>query len=163
MILKKRHPLSSKEQKELLEEVRDKYPFVYEVLDRKRPIELLETSKGEIVYLQDGRPFLFRMKEILVPCLRACQEIIDTLPKVVVDMGAVPFIVNGADVMAPGIREVDDRALSGSVAVVVEEKYRKPLAVGIMLMDPKDIREKKKGKAVKNVHHVGDELWKFTE
>jgi len=51
LIIKKRHPLSSKEQKELLEEVRDKYPFVYEVLDRKRPIELLETSKGEVVFI----------------------------------------------------------------------------------------------------------------
>lgn len=163
MIIKKRHPLSSKEQKELLETIREKYPSIYEVLDRKKPIELLETANGEIVYLQESKPLLFRVDGNILPCLRACQKVLEALPKVVVDMGAVPYIVNGADVMAPGIRVVDERATLGSVVVVVDEKYSKPLAVGIVVMDPKDIREKKKGKAVKNLHHVGDEIWKFTE
>ena len=163
MIIKKRHPLSSKEQKELLEVIREKYPSIYNALDRKRPIELLETEKGEILYLQEGKPLLFSVDGNVLPCLRACQELLNTLPRVVVDMGAVPYIVKGADVMAPGIRIVDERAALGDVVVVVDEKYGKPLAVGVVVMDPKEIREKKKGKAVKNLHHVGDEVWKFTE
>jgi len=160
--IKKRHPLSSKEHKDLLERVKETYPPIYEMLDRKKPIELLETAKGDVVYLQNGKPLLLSVEGTFVPCLRICQKVLKALPKVVVDMGAVPYIVNGADVMTPGIREIDERAVMGSVVLVVDEKYGKPLAVGKILIDPKEIREKKKGKAIKNLHHVGDELWKFT-
>lgn len=163
MIVKKRHPLSSKEQKELLEKVRQQYARIYEKMDRKKAIEVIETAKGETIYLQEGRPLLFNVSNKVVPCLRASQEVLEALPKVVVDMGAVSHIVNGADVMSPGIRGVVGEASVGGVVVIVEEKYGKPLAIGTLLMDLKDIRDKKRGKAVKNLHHVGDELWNFTE
>ena len=163
MIIKKRHPLSSKEQKELLEKVRQQYPCIYDKMDRKKTIEVIETAKEETIYLQEGRPLLFSGGGRVVPCLRASQEGLEALPKVVVDMGAVPHIVNGADVMSPGIRGLAGEASVGGVVVVVEERYGKPLAIGTLLMDPKDIWDKKKGKAVKNLHHVGDELWNFTE
>lgn len=163
MIIKKRHPLSSKEQKELLEKVREIYPSIYSAIDKKKPVEVMETAKGEVVYLQDSKPLLFDVEGTILPCLRACKEVLDGLPKVVVDMGAVPYIVNGADVMAPGIKTVDGEAVVGGVVVVVEERYGKPLAVGTLLMEPREILEKKKGKAVKNLHHVGDDLWKFME
>jgi PUA domain protein len=74
-------------------------------------------------------------------------------------MGAVPFVVNGADIMVPGIRSVSQNAKPGDVVLVVEEKYGKGLAIGIMLIEREEILKKGKGKAVKNVHHVGDEIW----
>lgn len=48
------------------------------------------------------------------------------------------------------------------VVLVVDEKYSKGLAVGILIMDREEILQRKKGKAVKNVHHVGDDIWNWT-
>jgi PUA domain protein len=91
------------------------------------------------------------------------QQLLDALPKVVVDMGAIPFVANGADIMAPGIRSVQEGAKVGDVVLVVDEKHSKGLAIGVLLIERREILEKRKGKAVKNVHHVGDEIWHSTK
>lgn len=79
--------------------------------------------------------------------------------RVVVDSGATNFILNGADVMKPGIVEADEEINEGDFCyVVVEEKYT-PLAVGIALCKGTEMVGGK-GKAVKNVHHINDRLWK---
>jgi len=43
--------------------------------------------------------------------------------------------------------------------VIVEERHNKPLAVGVALIPGPEMRGT--GKAVKSVHHVGDELWEM--
>jgi len=45
---------------------------------------------------------------------------------------------------------------------VVEEQYGRPLAIGIALMSGKAMKEKPKGKAVKNIHHAKDKIWNVT-
>jgi PUA-domain protein len=163
LLIKKRHPLSSKDLKSFLEEVKRVCPSLIEYIDRKKDIELVEVANGERIYLQDGKPILIGIEKSVMPSLAMPQAMLETIPKVVVDMGAVPFVVNGADVMAPGIRSVADNVKVGDVVLVVDEKYSKGLAVGIMIMDKVDILQKKKGKAIKNVHHVGDEIWNWLQ
>lgn len=77
---------------------------------------------------------------------------------VTVDMGAVRFVVNGADVMAPGIVEADPALQVGDWCWVRDEKNRQPLAVGRCLVAGAAM-PRGKGKAVKSVHHLGDKLW----
>jgi len=79
----------------------------------------------------------------------------------VVDAGAVRFVVNGADIMNPGIVNADPEIAPGDLVVVVEERYRKPLAVGRALIPGTEM--KGEGKAVKSMHHVGDLIWKGLE
>ena len=79
--------------------------------------------------------------------------------RIVVDSGAVPYVVNGADVMRPGIVSVSDDIRAGAPAQVVEERHGKPIAICIALHDAPGIREMKSGKACRNIHHVGDEIW----
>lgn len=76
----------------------------------------------------------------------------------VVDAGAVPFIANGADVMGPGIVYADPDIMAGDLVVILEERHKKPLAVGRALRSGQEM--KGEGKAVKSIHHVGDRLWK---
>jgi len=78
----------------------------------------------------------------------------------VVDEGAMPYIMNGADVMKPGIIYADESIKAGDFVYVVVEKKETPLAVGIALVDGKDMVGGK-GKAVKNIHHLKDKIWKF--
>lgn len=82
---------------------------------------------------------------------------------VTVDMGAVPFIYNGADVMSPGIVAADEGIRAGDLVWVRDEKHGKPLAVGVALLDGPAMARKEKGKAIETVHHVGDDIWRLPE
>ena len=157
-MIKKRHPLSSKEQKELLRILKEKYSIE---LDKKKIIEVVETKNKKKIYFQEGKPIAILIEENLIPTLRSPKEILDLLPKVIVDIGAVPHIINGADIMAPGIKEIRNNIEIGKIVLIIDEKYEKPIAIGIMIMNSKEIFEKRKGKAIKNLHHIGDDLWKL--
>ena len=78
---------------------------------------------------------------------------------ITVDAGAIPYVVNGADVMRPGIVAVSDDVIAGSPVQIVDERHKKPLAIGVALLDAPAIRASAQGKMCKNFHHVGDELW----
>lgn len=76
-----------------------------------------------------------------------------------VDEGAIKFLCNGADVMGPGIAEVDAAIKAGDVVWVRDFKHKKPLVTGKALVDGSAMAAKSPGKAIKNLHFVGDELW----
>ena len=78
---------------------------------------------------------------------------------VVVDMGAVRFVTNGADIMSPGIVEADDTIVPGDLVVIVDVNNKKPLAIGESLITGPEMVESSKGKAIKSLHYVGDEIW----
>lgn len=78
---------------------------------------------------------------------------------ITVDMGAVRFVTNGADVMGPGITDADPTIQPGQPVWVREERHGKPLAVGVALADAAALRAKTKGKQVKTLFWVGDKVW----
>ena len=81
---------------------------------------------------------------------------------VVVDMGAIKFVTNGADVMAPGIVDADPEISPGEQVWICDETYHKPLASGIALMNGMDMKRETTGKAVQVVHYLGDAVWRIT-
>lgn len=80
---------------------------------------------------------------------------------VTVDMGAVKYVYNGADVMAPGIVDADENIKKGDLVWVRDEKNMQPLAVGEALISGKEMIGSNKGKAIKSIHHVGDDIWNY--
>lgn len=80
--------------------------------------------------------------------------------KVTVDEGALKFIMNGADVMKPGIVYADERIKEGDFVYVTVEGKESPIAVGVALCDGNSMMSGK-GKAVKNLHHLKDRIWKY--
>jgi len=80
--------------------------------------------------------------------------------RVTVDEGAMKFIMNGADVMKPGIVYADERINEGDFVYVTVEGKESPIAVGVALCSGKEMIDTK-GKAVKNVHHLKDKVWKY--
>ena len=121
-------------------------------------VEQVEAVDGAHIYLFDGVASLIGNVDAIFPTLKS--PFLDRLPSVVVDMRAVPHICNGADVMAPGIVEVGGDFELGSLLVVRDVRHNKALAIGSALLSSEEIRLNKKGKAVKNLHYVGDKLWK---
>jgi len=81
-----------------------------------------------------------------------------TARSVTVDMGAIKFVHNGADVMAPGIVAADGDLQVGDWCWIKDEQNGQPLAIGHCLMPGAEM-PKNKGKAVASVHHIGDKVW----
>ena len=118
------------------------------------PFRLLLRGNEAIALFIDGG---------IVPTVRGLLAFPATKGWVTVDMGAVRFIYNGADVMAPGIVEVDPAIRVGDVVCVRDDKNRRPLAVGRAIMDGPTMAREEKGKAIETIHHVGDDLWRLGE
>jgi len=112
-----------------------------------------------LVFFLNGRPLILRTKSGLLPSLKF-DEVINSLPKIVVDMGAVAHLANGAHVMRPGIREIRNDFTKGELLLIVDEKFGKNIALGLADVDSTLMKSANKGKVVMNVHYVGDELWK---
>lgn len=127
-------------------------------------VEVGKVREGDIeaVYFVEGIPAILVHREYgLIPSLYHIYKVGLTpdLPSVYVDAGATPRILNGADVMVPGIRKVDGSFEAGSKVLVREIEKGRPLAVGVALMSSSEISGSSRGKAVLNVHYVGDEYW----
>ena len=120
-------------------------------------VEEAETEDGVTVYLLDDKITLFRSEGTLYPTLR-CQ-CVDSLPTVIVDMGAIPFVCKGADIMAPGITEIKTPFEEGALVVIRDMKHGKVLAVGKAQKSSTTIMAEKKGKVIHNLHYVGDKIW----
>jgi PUA-domain protein len=154
----RRYALKSSDTKALLSKAAEKLGINFgELIDSKATIEAVETGHGEVL-LVDRKPLLFRTGETVYPTL-LFEEKIAKLPRVVVDMGAVRHVCNGAGVMAPGIVRYEGEFKKGALVLVVDVKFGKPLALGEAQYDAEDAKSMKQGVVVKNIHFVSDEIW----
>lgn len=155
----KRRFIREKEARKLLSEFREIMNLTASQLPAlKPPLEIADTKEGEIFFV-DNKPVLVRSGVDLFPTLIS-QAILSQMPKAVVNSGAVPHICNGADVMAPGIVQFEGVFSKGNIVVVIDENHRKPIAVVVALYDVKTAETLERGKVLKNIHYVGDKLWK---
>ncbi len=150
--IKKRHSLKRKETKKIIDEA-SKTLGEFTV----SRVEAGEFEDGRTVYYLDGEVQLVRDDDGIYPTLNS--RCIEGLPGVVVDMGAIPYVCNGADVMAPGITDMIGEFEEGDIVVVRDVRHNKALAVGKAMKTSREIMDSKKGKVIRNLHYVGDRLW----
>lgn len=154
----RRYSLKSSEIKILLLKASEKLGVnISDFVESKANVEAVETGKGEVL-LVNRRPLLFRCGEDVYPTL-LFQEILSKLPKVIVDMGAIRHVCNGADVMAPGIVRFEGEFTKDSLVLIVDVKHAKQLALGEIQFDSEAVKNVKKGVVVKTVHYVSDDIW----
>ena len=150
--------MKEKEVKKLLISFSSKFEFDTERFFGAKPrIELAETQVADILIV-NGKPLLARSNGILYPTL-ILDGLPAFLPKIVVDMGAVSHVCNGADVMAPGVVHIKGNFDEKDLLLIMDERYKKSLAIGISLFNSKTMKTLKRGKIAKNIHYVGDKLW----
>ena len=156
MSLKKRHTLRKKEANAVLERLCSGFG-----MDLQEKNISLEVAKNLdfLVYLFNNSVFAFEKDGKTFPAVKAILEHGIKNKFVTVDMGAVPYVMNGADIMAPGIVEADPEIMEGDGVWLRDIRNGKALAVGIALVNGETMVEGKKGKAVRNLHYIGDELW----
>lgn len=160
IMVRKRKRMREKEIKSLREQLSD--IFGVETFTEKDAVDMAESSDYNLIFVNndilglvyEGKPFL---------TVRGLLKYRPEARAVTVDMGAVPFVTNGADIMGPGIVDADDGIAEGDLVWIRDVKNRVPLAVGMALRDGKSLKNKEKGKAIKAIHNVGDKLWKTGE
>lgn len=156
----RRHFMKEKETAQLLTKFSQKLKMSpRQLFGTKIHVESTETQAGE-VFLIGGRPLLASYKGVFLPTLMF-DEALNRLPKIVVNMGAVPHVCNGADVMAPGVVRIEGEFQADEFLLVIDERHRKPLAIGLALFNSGDMKSLEQGRIVKNLHFVGDKLWKL--
>lgn len=123
-----------------------------------------EADAGDMrLLLLGSEPFAFLAGDAVAPTVRYLLSHAATRRHVTVDMGAVPHVYNGADVMTPGIVDADPAIGPGDIVWIRDERFGRPLAVGRALLDGPTMVRERKGKAVETLHHVGDDLWSLAE
>ncbi len=136
-----------------------KEQYGVELFSKKDKVEIIEKDDVKML-MKDSKPMFFYLKEELIPTLKLLQEN-DFLKKITVDMGAVKFVVNGADIMRPGITKVDNGISKGENVVVIDEQHGKIIAVCKTLFSGEEIEKMDKGKVLQNLHYIGDKIWDF--
>ena len=93
--------------------------------------------------------------------LRGFLEHSDAAKWVDVDHGAIPFLMNGADCMVAGVQAADEDIAVGELVWIRDMTHKKPLAIGWSTMEGQEMASATKGKGIKTLHWVGDELWEM--
>jgi PUA domain protein len=147
--------ISKSETSELLKVISEKWRMdfpkiknlkVHQILD---DVQLITGQGIKILKIQDEYlPFLSEI------------EILKKFPSVTVDMGAVKFMCNGANLMRPGIRKFTSFD-KDQLVCIVEESQNKFLAVGKSTMSSEDAEKIDKGEILKNLHYISDKSWEI--
>ncbi|MHC1570683.1 MAG: RNA-binding protein [Methermicoccaceae archaeon] len=158
MRIRKRQVLREKHKRRMLSELE---PYLPEVSLEDAKIELVELDGSMFdVLAVDGEPLLLVRDGRVVPSLRGALKYGVGRGEVVVDSGAVRHVVNGADIMAPGVVSADPSIESGDTVFVKEQAHGRFLCLGEALVAGSQMVGKR-GKVIKSLHHVGDDLWKL--
>ncbi len=128
------------------------------IIPAKATVEILETDNQDIILI-NGNPWIMLIDGTPFLTLKGALEVDITSQYVVVDMGAVKYMTKGADVMSPGIVKADPNIKEGDFVIIIDETYHKPLAIGRSLISGEEMTRNTEGKAVKNLHYIGDEIW----
>ena len=158
LIIKNRHSLKSKEIK-IFKNNLDEF-YGYNFINKNSLVEIAELEDSFIIFV-DNEPSFMIYKNKIFFTINGLNKHKPKNKFVIVDLGAIKFVVNGADVMAPGIVNADKNIVKYDPVWICDEKHHKPIAVGVALIDGEQMINKNKGKAVKIIHYVGDDIWNF--
>ena len=154
--VKKRNFLKKKKIKEIKAEIGE----YGELLQGKKNVEILEAEPNSFILVY-GEPYIIIIDENPFPTLKAALANKIDAKTVTVDMGAIRFVRNGADIMSPGIVAASENVEPGDIVLIIDETQGKPLAIGVSLISGEEMVENDSGKAVETKHYVGDDIWNF--
>ena len=124
IMIRKRKRMRSKEVKALAKEIED--VMGVPVFSEEDGVDMAESTDYNLIFVKsDILGLVYEGRGILKyrPDRRA----------VTVDMGAVPYVTNGADVMGPGITAADPDIVEGDMVWIRDARNGAPLAVGVAL------------------------------
>jgi PUA domain protein len=160
MRVRKRHRLKKKEIRRLSEEISDLVGVP--VFDENNTVDLGSAPDYDVVFV-NGKVLALVFEKKAFLSVRGVLQYLAKNKHVTVDMGAVGFVCNGADVMGPGIVDADQGIVEDDMVWIRDENNLKPLAIGKALVSGREMLGKGKGRMIQSVTYVGDKLWKLDE
>ena len=160
IMIRKRKRLRSKEVKAYSEEIERNLGVTTFTADEA--VDLAESSDFNVIYV-NGEILAIVFDGKVFPTVRGLLRYKPQIKFVTVDMGAVPYVTNGADIMAPGIVDADIGIKEGDMVWIRDSKNLVPLAIGVSLISGEELKRGGTGKVIKTIHNVGDKLWKSDE
>jgi len=151
-----RHFLKRKQLKKINEGIARYYDHDFSLINK--PVERAISRDWDILILE-REPVFFLVEGDFYLTLKGHERYQVIRKFITVDMGAVPYLVNGADVMAPGIIDADPGIREGDVVWVRDERNLKPISIGKSRVTGNELVSSTKGKVVETIHFVGDYLW----
>ena len=158
LVVKKRRPINKKEARFIKEGILVAHNLDMPIKAGKYEVGKIDNfdvliSKGNIIALIKDKLVHLSVRGLLTNSVETGW--------VQVDMGAVPFVCNGANTMSAGINDVSPEIIKGQYVWIREENHHKPLAIGLALMDAKEMVTSGRGKAIKSLHYIGDKIWNY--
>jgi len=147
--------IKKKRAKEISKQIKEKTG-----VDLFGKMEKIKLNASLSIILVDKSPLIIEYRNLYYLSVYGVLKFKPEKNKVIVDKGAKAYILNGADIMRPGVVYADEK-IKRNEFVHIEVENLAPVAVGIALMDGKEMNLKERGKAVKNIHYVGDKIWNF--
>lgn len=135
-------------------------------ISKSWPTNSIGAIKDLQVYVIDGNKRLLvgndlvaiqLAPDLIIPHLTQ-HDILNHFASVQVDMNAVKFVCNGANIMRPGITDFTTFKES-EIVLVKDQIHKKELAVCISLVDDLTGRKMERGVVLNNIHHIGDIYW----
>jgi len=159
-----RYVISKKDKKNLASKVSNRLSKeLGNIVLSTNTIELLKYKlvASEVkIYLFNKLPSLIEKEELIFPSIILFFKYPEIrFSSVIVDEGAIPHILNGADIMAPGVIKVIGELKENVIVSIKDEKKRRVFAIGLVLDNPNEKMQKRKGRLLKNLHYVGDKIW----
>ncbi len=154
--IRNRHRLKRKEVRDIQNKLKE--TFTCDFFDGEVSVETGNVEGIKIIFVDDEPCFMIYENKVIF-ILHGLYRYKPKENFVVVDMGAIKFVTNGADVMSPGIVDADENIIEGDQVWICDEKHHKPLAVGIAIMNGEQMVSEEKGKSVEVIRYVGDKLW----
>lgn len=150
----KSYTLSDSRIRDLREQLRQIYGV--DPLPDDAMIRFVEYEDGVITV--DGDARLYYDEDTVYPLLPFLLDN-NFLKTITIDMGAVPPISSGADVMTPGVTDAAPSISDGSIVSVIDEDNRKPIAVATSKLTSEELESANSGIGAVTKHYVGDALW----
>ena len=141
---------------------------ILELVSKQWKQELPKIKNLKVYFIDDNSKLIIgdgitilKINDDYLPFLNQT-EILEKFPNVMVDIGAVKFMCNGANVMRPGIKRYTE-FVTNDIICVIEESQHKFLAVGRAMTDSSDLEGMSKGEVVKNLHYISDKYWEISK
>ncbi|MCF2138471.1 MAG: RNA-binding protein [Candidatus Lokiarchaeota archaeon] len=134
-----------------------------QIVSTKDWVEWMKLDGNQEIYAINGVLTFWVKEGKSIPLLSYLMNHKLPYPRVKVDLGAVKFMSKGADVMRPGVTEIDKGILPGDVVLVEDPSHGRILSVGEVLYSSEDMDSMEKGKIIKCIHSLTDPIWAFSK
>jgi len=150
----------------------EQYPCLKDDIDvllpKKQPTQIAKCQNHINLVVVNSEILFFNERDgPYYPTLRLLHKYPWILPHVQVDRGAIKYVMQGANIMCPGLTSAGGKMppempQDTIVAIMAEGKVH-ALAVGRTIMSGKEMLEKNKGIGVDNIHYLNDGLWRCAD